>query len=127
MSEVLKNAVVKFIALRDKKKLIEAGHKEELKPLNDAMSRLENAVQKILLSQGAKNFSTTEGTAYLSTTIKAKVEDWEVFKEYALENDLFDMLEHRVSKDAVEEFQEAQGELPPGISISSEVNTRFKR
>ena len=128
MSEAIKNAIDKYIALRDKKKEMATKHKEELAPINNAMARVEAAMQRILLQQGAKNISTTSGTAYLSTTVKATIQDWTAFKQYVDENDLIDMMEHRVSKEAVEEFRDAQdGALPPGIAITETIATRFKR
>ena len=127
MSTSLQNAVEKFIALRDKKKDLVAQHKEELKPLNEAMLKIEAAVQNVLLKQGAQNIKTTAGTAYLSKTTKASVVDWSVFKPYMIEHDLLDMMEHRVSKDAVVEFAEEHGHLPPGIDTNETLATRFKR
>lgn len=46
MSQAMAKAVEKYILLRDEKKRIQDKHKEELAPLNDAMSKIENAVQK---------------------------------------------------------------------------------
>lgn len=128
MSEhAIKAAIEKYIALRDKKTTIKARHSEELRPINEAMQLLENAVQKILLKQGADSFKTKGGTAYLSTTTKATVKDWPAFRDFVQEHDLLDMLEHRASKDAVAEFMEANGEAPPGVAVTQEVNTRFRK
>ena len=127
MSESLRKAVAKYIALRDEKKALAAVHKEELAPLNEAMLKIENAVQRLLLSQGALNMKTPSGTAYLSTTTKATIQDWSVFRAYMLEHDLLDMMEQRVSMEAVREFKEANGGLPPGIATTDAISTRFKR
>jgi hypothetical protein len=128
MSEhVLKAAIEKYITLRDEKKVIKERHSEELRPINEALALLENAVQKVLLKQGADSFKTKVGTAYLSTTVKATVKDWPAFRDFVQENDLLDMLEHRASKDAVEEFIEANGDAPPGVAVTKEVNTRFRK
>ena len=126
MSEALKHAVKKYIALRNEKKRIKDRHAEELRPLNDAMIKLEAAVQKFLQSQGVDSAKTPVGTAYLSRTSRAKVTDWPVLRDFVKEHDLLDILEHRVSKDAIEEYAESTGELPPGVDITVEVNTRFR-
>lgn len=120
-------AIEKYITLRDQKKVIKERHSEELRPLNEALQLLENAVQKILLKQGVDSFKTKGGTAYLSTTVKATVKDWPAFRDFVQENDLLDMLEHRASKDAVTEFMEANGDAPPGVAVTQEVNTRFRK
>lgn len=127
MSKAIERAVEKFIQLRDKKKEITDGHKEELKPLNEAMIAIENAVQRILIDQGASNIKTPHGTAYLSTTTRPIVEDWSKLKPFILKNDLLDMLVRKVSPDAVTEFKESTGELPPGVVTNSETYCRFKR
>lgn len=127
MSEVVKQAIATYISLRDEKKTIQDRHKEELAPINEKMQKIENALLKRLHEDGAKNIATDVGTVYISNVTKARVEDWQEFKEYALEHDLFDMMEHRVSKAAVEEFIEANGEVPPGLAISTETFARIKR
>lgn len=127
MSEVIKHAIQKYISLRRKKKEIQDRHKEELKPINEAMTKLELSMQAYMLKTGQQNAKTSEGTAYLSTTVRAKVEDWGAFKEFALAHDLIDMVEHRVSSDSVKEYIEATGSTPPGIAITRDTNCRFKQ
>jgi hypothetical protein len=120
-------AVEKFIALRDAKKIIADRHKEEMRPFSEAMTKIETAVQKILIQQGASNIKTPGGTAYLSTTTRPQIQDWKVCKEFLLANDLIDMLVQKLSPSAVEEFVESQGDLPPGVIQTSDTNCRFKR
>lgn len=127
MSQAMAKAVEKYILLRDEKKRIQDKHKEELAPLNDAMSKIENAVQKILINQGATNSKTPAGTAYLSTTKRPKVVDWSELKPFLIENDLLDMMTRSLSATAVDEFYESTGDLPPGVTVTSETNCRFKR
>lgn len=127
MSKSLERAVEKFIFLRDKKKEITDRHKEELKPLNEAMIALEAAVQKALIAQGASNVKTPHGTAYLSTTVRPQITDWKELRPFILENDLIDMMVQKLAPAAVEEFLESQGQLPPGVNQTSETFCRFKR
>jgi hypothetical protein len=123
----LDQAVEGFIKLRNKKKEIETANKEILAPINDKMMKLENWIQQELQSQGATNVKTAHGTAYLSTTTKPKVEDWQTFLEYVRANDLWSLLERRPSKAAVDEFIESTEAVPPGLSITREVNARFRK
>lgn len=127
MSEQIKAAIAKYRALRDKKKIIQERHKEELAPYNEGMMKLEAALLKRMQEDGVDSIKTSDGTVYLSRTLKASVEDWGAFREYAEQNDLWDMMEKRVSKAAVEEFVESEGSAPPGIAISTEVNARFRK
>ena len=120
-------AVEKFIALRDAKKVIQDRHKEELRPMNEAMLSIETAVQRILISQGATNMKTPAGTAYLSTTTRPSITDWSVTRGFILENDLIDMMVQKLTPSAVEEYVEGNGQLPPGVVMTSDINCRFKR
>jgi hypothetical protein len=126
MSKV--DAVVeKYIQLRDKVKALKEQHKEELKPYVDGMTKLEGHMLGMMQAQGVQNMKTKHGTAYISTTTKPKVENWIDFFEYATSHGYGELIEHRASKSAVDEFLEDKGELPPGISITTEINCRFKR
>jgi len=121
------NAVAGYIQLRDMKKELEAKHKEELAPLNAKMIRLEAWLLNQLQEQGANNIKTPHGTTYVNTRNSVKAEDKEEFMKYIKENDMFGLLEVRPSKAAVEEFAESTGDLPPGVTISSELRAYVRR
>ncbi len=112
--------------LRNEKKRITERQKEELAPLNAKMSKMEAWLQAQLQAQNALNMKTAHGTVYLSTTVKAKVEDRDVFFEFVRANDMWAMLTSNVSKDAVEEFIESTGDAPPGVSVNRETNARVR-
>lgn len=123
----LDQAVAGYVQLRAMKKAMQDRHKEELAPLNEKMKKVEMWVHKQLNDMGATNAKTAHGTCYLSTTTKPKVEDWQAFIDFVRENDMWEMLERRPNKSAVDEFVEAQDDVPPGLSIQSEVNVRFRK
>ena len=116
-----------YIRLRDEKKRIAERQKEELAPLNAKLIKMEAWLQAQLQAQDALNMKTEHGTVYLSTTVKAKVEDRDAFFEFVRENDMWAMLTSAVSKDAVEEFIESTGDVPPGVSIDRETNARVRK
>lgn len=68
------------------------------------------------------------GTAYRSTRTSATVADWDAFLGHVVQNEAYELLEHRANKKAVENFKEEHEELPPGVSWSSihTVNIRRK-
>lgn len=129
---VPKALIAEFRALRDKKKEITDRHKEELAPLNERMAKIESGMRMYLLKIGdgddKAHLATSAGTAYLSTTTRSKIDDWPVFKKFMLDEGMVDMVEHRVSNEAVTSYMEANdGALPPGVSISQDINCRFKK
>ena len=116
-----------YIRLRDEKKRIAERQKEELAPLNAKLKKMEAWLQSQLQAQDALNMKTEHGTVYLSTTVSAKVEDRDVFFEFVREHDLWAMLTSAVSKDAVEEYIESTGDVPPGVSVNRETNARVRK
>ena len=116
-----------YIRLRDEKKRIAERQKEELAPLNAKLKKMEAWLQAQLQAQDALNMKTEHGTVYLSTTVSAKVEDRDAFFDFVRNNDMWAMLTSNVSKDAVEEFIESTGDVPPGVSVSRETNARVRK
>lgn len=123
----IQEVVSAYIKLRDQKTAVKTRHSEELAPINSKMYRLESWLLNQLNSSGSESVRTDAGTVYKSVRTSAKVEDWDVVLDYILANNLTHMLEKRVSKAAVEEFVEAQGEAPPGVSINREVCVNIRR
>ncbi len=117
-----------YIKLRDARDEIKKRHSKELTPLSGKMKTMEAWLLNELNKAGLDSFNKNGvGTAFKSTRTSAKVADWEVSLDYIKENDLWHMLEKRISKMAVEEFIEANGEAPPGIAITREVTVNIRR
>lgn len=121
------HAVSGYIRLRDMKKEMEARHKEELAPIKDKMNKLEVWLLKQLQDQGADNIKTPHGTTYLSRRVSVRAEDKQAFMDYIKEQDMFGLLEVRPSKEAVTEFMESTGDLPPGITTTTDLTANVRR
>ena len=121
------DAVAAYIRLRDKQDEIKRRHSEELAPIRDKMYSIEVMLLKILNSTGGESIKTAAGTAFKSKRTKTKVVDWDAALDFILTNGLEHMLERRVSKAAVEEFIEANGDTPPGVSLSTEITVNIRR
>lgn len=107
-----------YLQCRAKAEEIEAEAKAKLKPVHDAMVMIETTLMGHLQAQGMQNFSTAEGTAYLSTLTSAKVVDWDVFYRFCIEQGGTGLMTHGANKKAVEEYIEANGAAPPGLDVS---------
>ena len=121
------SAVEAYVKLRDEKDAIKKRHSAELKPLNDKMFKLENWLLTQLQAQNANSMNTPHGTCYQSKRTSSKVQDWDEILTFIRENDLWHVLERRVSKSAIEEYVEAHGELPPGVSLTTEIVCNIRR
>lgn len=116
-----------YIKLRDRKKAMQAKQAEELAPINQQMSKLEVGMLLALSGQNAESVRTPHGTVYKTKRTSSKVDDWNEALSFILKHHLEHMLEKRVAKTAVEEYLEANGELPPGISLSTETSVNVRR
>ena len=116
-----------YVKLRDMKKAIQDQQKKELEPINDKLGTLEASMLLYLNADGVESARTNHGTVYKLKRTRSKVEDWDVALSYILTNKLEHMLEKRVNKAAVEEFLEANGALPPGISLETELTVGIRR
>jgi hypothetical protein len=122
----INDVVSKYMRLRDAKKQLAERQSQEMARLTDPMRKLEAALLDHLNQLHAESVRTNNGTVYKTTRTSAKVVDWEPCLAFILEHQLTHMLERRVSKTAVEEYLAAHGELPPGVSISSELSVNIR-
>lgn len=116
-----------YIQLRDKKAQLKAKHEAELAPINAMMDKIETHLLAQMQEQGVTSYKTELGTAYTSTTTKANVADWDGLLSFVREHGLWQMLERRVSKTAVDEYVAAHQDLPPGVNYSTAVAVNIRR
>lgn len=116
-----------YIQLRDRKKALEQKHKDELRPLNDAMDQLEIVALQHLQGNQMKSMATESGTAFITTRRSYKIEDREAFRSWCEANGRTDFLEARPAKTAIDEYIEAGNALPPGLGTSADVAVQFRK
>lgn len=112
----LNELVAKYVQLRDKKDALRAKYRAKEKKINEALILLEAALIKSLDSLGIESARSEGGTCYLSHRTSATVADRDAFFEFVESHGAWDMLESRCSKTAVEQYLEAEGQLPPGVN-----------
>lgn len=127
MAAKLDQIIDKYLKIRDEKAKIKEKYQSDVAHLDAAMEKIENYLQAEMQKSGLKNLPTELGTAYLSTRTAATVADWDSLLSYVRANDLWTLLEKRVSKTAVEEFVTANDDLPPGVNISQAVVVNVRR
>lgn len=127
MSKKIDDYVGDYINLRDRVDAIKRQHQEEVAPYREAMMKLENMFLEHLLSTGAKNVKTPHGTIYQSEQTSVKVADWSAILEFVKDQELWHMLEKRVSKQAVADFLSETGNLPPGLDVTKAVVCNIRR
>lgn len=116
-----------YVALRDKKKLIQDRHAQELAPFNAMMSRVEAYLLESLNRAGVESMRGQHGTAYKSVRTSAVVREWGETLPYILDHRLYHLLEARVAKNAAFDVIRETGEPIPGVETSSEVCVNVRR
>jgi hypothetical protein len=123
----LQDIIEKYIELRDKKAELAAAYKKKVAGLDSALDQLEVILLEKLNEIGMDSAKGATGTVYKSKRTSATVADWDYVLDHIQKNELWNMLEKRVSKQAVEQYVEEHGELPPGINWREEVVVNIRR
>lgn len=119
--------VAAYIKLRDYKKAADDEYKLSMQRTVDAMDKLEAELLDHLNQTGANSLACDDGTVYRNTQMSATVENREAFKEYCVENDLWEAMDIRANKTFVREFMEKNGTPLPGVKVSSIATVGVRR
>jgi hypothetical protein len=93
--------------------------KKKTSELKKIINDIENWFAVKAQEEGLKTIPTTVGTVYWSSHYSASVAEPQVFKDYVIQNNAFDLMEVRAAKLAVKSYIEGHGEPPPGVNFSS--------
>ena len=111
--------VGQYVKLRDLKAELKAKHEEELKPVNETMSMIEDELKGALNSVNATNMKTASGTVSLSTKAFAGAADLNAFWTWVVTQGAFDMLDKKPNVTAITEYVQQHGVPPPGVNYST--------
>jgi len=129
MTLQIKDAVAAYIKLRAQKDAIEKQIEEDVKIIKGKMEKIEAWLKVQMDAQGLTSVKSDHGTAFLTTTDYANVENWDAVLDFVRTNDAYDMLNKAVSKTAVRGYIEQHKAVPPGVNYGTklEVNIRKPR
>lgn len=122
----IEKVVAHYVSLREQVKEMEAELKERTAPLKEAMTQIEAALQKMLQDQGLESMKTGAGTAYISKTERAKIEDWNTVLSFIQEHDTTELLERRINATALKDLRDAGTEVP-GVSLNTFTKVNVRR
>jgi len=120
-------AVALYVELRDQKAAIAAKAKEESKPYNEGLERLEGVLLQALEGQGARSVATPSGTVYRRAERSATIKDKKAFREYVIANGKFDLLDWKANKVQVFDHIEETKEAVPGVNTSAFMTVGVRR
>lgn len=107
--------------LRDEKSALAAEFKKDASVIHAKMLKLESWLLNQLNETDAESVRTEHGTVFKSTRVSSKVEDWPVTLAFIKDNELWHLLDKRVAKAAVQEYEEEHSQAFPGVSLSREI------
>ena len=116
-----------YMKLRAQKTKLESSVKDDLAKLKTKMDKLEAYLKVKMDEQGLTSFKSDFGTAFLTTTDYANVENWDKTLQFIRDNEAFDMLERRVSKVAVRGYIEENKSVPPGVSYGTKLEVNIRK
>jgi hypothetical protein len=116
-----------YIKLRDSKSQLKANYDTLKAPVEAQMAALEGKILKHFQTNGIESARTEKGTAYKSVRTSATVADWDALLTFIKDNDLWHLLERRVSKDGAVQYKDENGALPPGINWREELTINVRR
>ena len=121
------DVIAAYIKYREQKEDLERETKEAVALLKEKMSKLEGWIKTQADAQGVTSFKTPHGTAFVTTSDYASVADWDAVLEYIKTNDAYDLLERRVSKQAVRGRIDAEGAVPDGVNFGTKIGVSVRR
>lgn len=127
MTVTVDAVIKKYMKLRSQKEAVEAEIKERVDQIKADMAKLEAFLQAKMDADGLTSFKSEHGTAFLTTTDFANVDDWDAVLRFIREEEAFDMLEKRVSKTAVRGYIEANKEVPPGVKYGTKLGVNIRK
>ena len=116
-----------YLKYRNKKEALEAEIKDQVKELKDKMAKLEAWIKTKADAEGVTSFKTAHGTAFVTTNDYANVADWDAVLAFIKANDAYDMLEKRVSKNAVRGYIDQQKAVPSGVNYGTRIDVNVRK
>ena len=122
----LSELVAKYIELRDKKAEFKAEYDSKVAKIEEALTKIEAVLLDTFDKTGLDSAKTEFGTAYTTTRTTASVADKDAFMEHVKAHNDWQLMEIRCSKTGVEQYKDANEDLPPGVNWRAErvVNVR---
>lgn len=127
MTVTVDAVIKKYMKLRSEKEAVEAETKQRVENIKAAMNKLEAWLKSKLDADGLTSFKSQYGTAFLTTTDFASVENWDATLDFIREQEAYDMLEKRVNKTAVRAYIEATKEVPPGVKYGTKLDINIRK
>jgi hypothetical protein len=120
--------VAEYIALRDARDQGKKKFEEMLRARYlDRMDELETQLLDLLNKLGSDSIASPAGTVYKKLSTSVTVADSREFQRHVIGGELWDLIDWRANKTAVNDLIEAGEPVPPGINRSAFYSVGVRR
>jgi hypothetical protein len=120
--------IERYVKLRDEKKANEDRYAVFMREhFGDPMEELEIKLLDMLNKAGGDSLATPAGTVYRSEKVSLTTADAREFRRHIIGGELWDLVDWRPAKTAINELVETGEPLPPGLNRSVFVTANVRR
>lgn len=127
MPESIDDLVGQFVRLRDKLKEADDAHKERTKVARSYLDMLNGKLLDRLNSVGGESVKTASGTVYRTTRRSASIADGDLFRQFVIANEAFDLVDWRANANAVDDYIKQETTPPPGVNFTTAFTVGVRR
>lgn len=126
MASKINEVVAAYRKLRDQHAKLKKEFELAAAEITSKMDTLEAYMLAQTAELGVDSFKTEYGTCYKYHATSATVANWDEAIRFIRDNELWNLLERRVSKKAVEEYKEEHDLYPPGVDVRTVAKMGFR-
>lgn len=119
--------IEKYVSLRDELDASRRDFKAIENDLKEKMTTLSLWLREQSDELGVDSFKTHHGTAYRVTKDFVRVGNWQKTLDFIKDTENWQFLEKRLGKIAVKEYMSENGDVPPGVEYSTEVEFQVRK
>lgn len=125
--EDIDELVAKYVKLRDKIKEADDAHKKKTADAREFLDRMGNKMLEKLIAMGGESVKTKAGTVYRTTRRTASIADGQVFRQFVIDNVMYDIVDWKANANAVDDFIKSNGAPPPGVNFNTAYTVGVRR
>lgn len=119
--------IATYVKIRDARSDAKHKYEETDSKLKDQLKLIEAELMAGMTELNVTSLKTSQGTASRATRTRYWAPDWDEFKNFALENEAFDLFERRIHQSNMREFIEQNPEVVPPIAADSRYSIVVRR
>ena len=127
VQQALARRVAQYVAVRDRLREMDDEHKKRRAALVEIQDQLSGMLMAWLEQSGAESVKTHEGTFFSSTKTTASLNDADAFMKYVVVHGAYALLDRRANATAVRDYAKTNGELPPGVTLTTARTLNVRR